>query len=272
MIKIAHEAPLCFFDLVEEHTDYSYALVHLFEENPDYFGKFVQARDKGREIILDNSIFELGHAFDAVKFAEWIELLRPTWYIIPDVLEDAEGTVANLYAWKMNTFFEDLPGKSIGVVQGKTYDEIVWCYKRVEPLVDKVAIPFDCSYYEELNPDTSNKLKAWSLGRNELLQRLQSDGIINRSKPHHLLGVGLIWEFFAYARKYPWIDSVDTSNPVMWAIENGVYPKNSFDINTKPQTKLFTLIDWKPETEAECQVIREDIIHNIKQFREVINS
>ena len=30
MIKIAHEAPINIFNKVEEYTDYSYALVHLF--------------------------------------------------------------------------------------------------------------------------------------------------------------------------------------------------------------------------------------------------
>ena len=33
-MKIAHEAPKAIFDVVEKLTDYSYALVHLFEEDP----------------------------------------------------------------------------------------------------------------------------------------------------------------------------------------------------------------------------------------------
>ena len=38
-MKIAHEAPLSIFDQVQELTDYDYALVHLFEENEDYYNK-----------------------------------------------------------------------------------------------------------------------------------------------------------------------------------------------------------------------------------------
>jgi len=30
-MRVAHEAPLCIFDVVQEQTDYDYALVHLFE-------------------------------------------------------------------------------------------------------------------------------------------------------------------------------------------------------------------------------------------------
>ena len=59
MIKIAHESPKSIFNEVQKHTDYDYALVHLFEEDKEYLQQFREARGAGREIILDNSIFEL---------------------------------------------------------------------------------------------------------------------------------------------------------------------------------------------------------------------
>jgi len=59
MIKIAHESPKACFDTVQSMTDYDYALVHLFEEDPEYLELFLDAKAEGREIILDNSIFEL---------------------------------------------------------------------------------------------------------------------------------------------------------------------------------------------------------------------
>ena len=82
-MKIAHEAPLSIFDKVQEVTDYDYALVHMFEENKEYFNTFVRALENGREVILDNSIFELGEAFEPKKYAWWVDVLRPTYYIIP---------------------------------------------------------------------------------------------------------------------------------------------------------------------------------------------
>ena len=57
MIKIAHESPKSIFEEVQKFTDYDYALVHLFEEDEEYLNQFRQASLKGREIILDNSIF-----------------------------------------------------------------------------------------------------------------------------------------------------------------------------------------------------------------------
>ena len=43
MIKIAHESPKSIFSKVQEYTDYDYALVHLFEEDEDYFNLFKEA-------------------------------------------------------------------------------------------------------------------------------------------------------------------------------------------------------------------------------------
>ena len=71
MIKIAHESPISIFPQVQSWTDYDYALVHLFEESPEYLELFKKALAGGREVILDNSIFELGSAFDMEKFADW---------------------------------------------------------------------------------------------------------------------------------------------------------------------------------------------------------
>jgi len=77
-MKIAHESPISIFNEIQKVTDYDYALVHLFEESPEYLQKFKDAVAAGREVILDNSIFELEEAFDSEKFAHWIQELNPT--------------------------------------------------------------------------------------------------------------------------------------------------------------------------------------------------
>ena len=132
MIKIAHEAPIDIFEEVQRFTDYDYALVHLLEQNSRYRDTFERASKKGREIILDNSIFELEEAFEADRFAQWVKRLKPTWYIIPDALENAEKTMQQAADWYKN--YSDVPGKSIGVVQGKTYREIKECYRAMDEI------------------------------------------------------------------------------------------------------------------------------------------
>jgi hypothetical protein len=222
MIKIAHESPKSIFETVQKYTDYDYALVHLFEEDEEYLLQFKEAIKKGREVILDNSIFELEEAFDANKSLGY------------------KGS-----------------GK-IGVVQGKTYDEIVDCYNYMnkEADVDMIAISFDYSYYTDSVPHP-NKYVSWMLGRVKLLGDLLKDGVINIEKPHHLLGCGLPQEFAFYAH-YPWIYSLDTSNPVVHGIKGIKY--GSDGLWSKESQKLFELINYDVE---DINLI----LSNIQKFR-----
>lgn len=261
MIKIAHEAPLAMFNRIQEVTDYDYALVHLFEESEEYWEKFVRASAMGREIILDNSIFELGEAFDTDKFMPWVEKLKPTHYIIPDALENAEKTVANVKAWKSVPY-----SKSIGVVQGKSYDEIKWCYQEIEPLVDKVAFSFDYHFFinTDINGVLPTKFHHYMYGRDAMIHRLLGEDVINVNKPHHLLGCGLPQEFDSY-RGYTWIDSIDTSNPVVAALK-GMRYNSTKGLEDKPSQKLFTMLEHH-HSSYELQLA----LYNIECFRAIVN-
>ena len=257
MIKIAHESPKSIFEDVQKVTDYDYALVHLFEEDKEYLEQFKKAIAKGREVILDNSIFELEEAFDADRFAYWINELRPTWYIVPDALEDAKKTMSQMAEWNLK-YANKTYGKKIGVVQGKTYEQIKACYEYMDKLanVDMIAISFDYSYYTKSVPHP-NKYVSWMLGRVKLLGNLVRDGIINEDKPHHLLGCGLPQEFAFYSQ-YPWIYSLDTSNPVVHGIKGIGY--RSDGLWSKESQKLFELINYEVE---DINLI----LNNIHKFR-----
>jgi len=257
MIKIAHESPKSIFEDVQKVTDYDYALVHLFEEDKEYLEQFKKAIAKGREVILDNSIFELEEAFDADKFAYWINEIRPSWYIVPDALEDSKKTMSQMASWNMN-YSDKVYGKKIGVVQGKTYKQIAACYEYMDKLakVDMIAISFDYSYYTKSIPHP-NKYVSWMLGRIKLLGDLVKDGIINKDKPHHLLGCGLPQEFSFYSQ-YPWIYSLDTSNPVVHGIKGIGY--GSDGLWSKESQKLFELINFELED-------TNLILNNIHKFR-----
>ena len=264
MIKIAHESPKSIFDDVQKVTDYDYALVHLLEEDEQYLKHFQQAIKKGREVILDNSIFELEEAFEAEKFAYWVEKLRPEWYIVPDALENSLLTMAQMEKW--NSQYKELPGKKIGVVQGQTYQSIIDCYKYMDYVadVDMIAISFDYSYYTESVPH-ANKYVSWMLGRIKLLGDLLKHGIINKNKPHHLLGCGLPQEFSFYKHSdYDWLYSLDTSNPVVHGIKGIKYEYGG--LQTKESIKLVDLLDVKLTNEQLY-----DVNHNINYFRNYVN-
>jgi hypothetical protein len=245
MIKIAHESPKGIFNTVQKFTDYDYALVHLFEEDKEYLQQFKDALANGREVILDNSIFELEEAFDADRFAYWIKELKPTWYIVPDALEQCHKTCDQMHKFFEKYPKDTLPGKSIGVVQGKMYETIASCYEYMDKHapVDMIAISFDYSYYTESCPHP-NKYVSWMLGRVKLLGDLVKNGVINKDKPHHLLGCGLPQEFQFYKESnYDWLYSLDTSNPVVHGIKEIEYKDQG--LWDKESQKLFELINYE---------------------------
>ena len=261
-MKIAHEAPLSIFDKVQALTDYDYALVHLFEENEEYYNTFVKAKKDGREVLLDNSIFELGTAFESDTYADWVVKLKPDWYIVPDVLDNANATIDSFDSFMLT--YPDLPGKVIAVAQGDTYDELVACYRYLayDSRVDKVALSFNHPFFQTMQPPLGNKYYRMMRGRQKAIADMLRDGVIDTSKPHHLLGCGLPQEFEEY-QNHEWIDSMDTSNPVIHGMKGITY--NPYGLNTKESVKLFTLIDENVVDKWE------DIEYNIKMFRTFCN-
>ena len=271
-------------DESRKYNDFDYALVHLFETHPEYYSFFKQSLLRGREVLLDNSIFELGHAFDPVKYANYVEELKPTYYIVPDVLEDSLATMASFHKFKLQ--YPDLPGLTIGVVQGKTYKELVECYKYMSSRADYIAISFDYSWYEtvgyyerNIRPSTvateeeqtlarelikqdehREKLELLADGRCKFINMLIEDGIWNHNKPHHLLGNSLPQEMKHY-KGISSIRSVDTSNPVVAGIKGIRYIKD-YGMMQKPSTLLADLIDHQVSEEE-----RQDIIYNTQQYK-----
>ena len=270
---ISHETPVSLLPYSWGYNDYCYALVHLLPENEKYRDFYFKSVEYGRRVLLDNSIFELGTAFEPEHFAHWVQKLNPYEYVIPDVLEDSDGTCASLDNFLAK--YSNLPGKKIGVVQGKTYQELVDCYKFVAPKVDKVAVSFDYSYYLEnwlttqfyvpgfvFNTETNKWIK-YALGRVKLLSDFLREGILSPNKPLHLLGAAVPWEFSLYNKNnlYKYVETIDTSNPIVAGILNKKY-NPTYGLHDKWSVKLVDFIDAELNTQQ-----LQDSLYNISIFR-----
>ena len=259
---ISHESPLCLLEQSKQYNDYQYCLVHLCEKYPEYYNHFEQYARQGGEVLLDNSIFELGVAFDSDRYAGVIKDLRPSHYIVPDVLEDYEGTVN-----KFKQFVEkypDLIGNKIGVVQGKTYQELVDCYEFMKKNSDYIAISFDYSFYQTIGLGPT-KLEKMCSGRKSFITSLINDGIWDKNKPHHLLGCSLPKEFSFYQNWVSNIRSLDTSNPIMCGIKGISYTKD-IGVSQKPQGLLADHLDITLDKNQESL-----IKNNLTEFRTMVN-
>lgn len=258
-IKIAHEAPLSIFDEVQKLTDYDYCLVHLLEENKEYLNKFLESKEKGRRVILDNSIFELGEAFDMDRFAYWVDQLRPDEYIIPDSFDNLEQTISLFEKWENS--YNHLPGKRIAVVQGESFEEKIECYKFLNrDSVDKIAISFGHpSYTRSILLD---KQLSRALGRLNIFNHLIQKSLINEKKHHHLLGCSTPLEFL-YLKNFNFIESLDTSHPVSLGI--GYEEYNFGNLHTKRELVIAENINMEINN-AQYLFIEK----NIRNFRKIL--
>ena len=266
-ILVSHESPICLLEESRNYNDFCYALVHLFETHPEYYKFFYNSRHiYNREILLDNSIFELKKAFEPNAFKEWIEKLQPNCYIIPDSLESAEETVEQCGEWlevQSKTGYA-AEARKIGVVQGKTFQELVECYKFMVDNVDQIAISFDYSFYLQIGLGRTN-LEKFCSGRQMFITMLINENIWNWNKSIHLLGCSLAKEFSWYVDNNIWnIRSCDSSNPVIAGMEGKKYDAD-FGLITKSKTKLADNIDIELTADQ-----KELIFYNVGQFKKIL--
>ena len=84
-MKVSHEVPRCLLTASPEFNDYDYALPHLFDQDEEYLQYFMDAEADGRYIIMDNSLHELGEAYDHERLRYWVSVIEPDEFIVPDV-------------------------------------------------------------------------------------------------------------------------------------------------------------------------------------------
>lgn len=262
VINVSHETPISILDKSYKYNDYCYALVHLFETHKTYLQHFQKSLTLNRDVYLDNSIFELGESFDMEKYNYWINRLKPTVYIVPDVLESSTETIKKHQQWSEKYTHDNI--LSMGVVQGKSWNSLVECYQYMIQHVDMIAISFDYSYYLTTGVG-EDSLHRFSTGRQRFINHLIQEGIWDWSKPHHLLGCSLAKEFRFYVDKNIYnIRSIDTSNPIIAAL-HGLRYNSDQGLKHKPKTLLADMIDTIVDDDQ-----LGDIIYNTDKFKQII--
>lgn len=260
-MQISHEVPLKLLETSRLFNDYDYALVHLFKDNLQYYKFYENSLNLGRVVILDNSAYELGKSIDLKVFSEWVVKLKPTYYIIPDDKKDMKNDRDMFDSWREN--FETLckDSKSIGVVHGSCSEEFIENYNYIKDKVDKIAISTE-SFFKDYGFECENEALRVSSGRSNYIDKLVLEGVIDTSKPHHILGCILPQSFKTF-KKHSFIDTIDTSNPVLHGLLGIRY--ETFGLSEHSSTKLADLLNCEINVKQLC-----DIFHNVKTFRDIL--
>ena len=260
MPKISHEVPKCLLEPSIEFNDYDYCLPHLLDQDEDYLQYFIAARDNGRYVIMDNSLHELGEAYDYDRLKYWVTELEPNEFIVPDVWMDGARTAAQAKYWKQFTYPENT--KIIAVIQGKDKNDAYLCANLLANLgYDKLCVSYGATWYNDFFPHT-NKDMGKALGRVRFVQGLLNLEHLKDIK-YHLLGCSIPQEFGWYDN-HPQIESIDTSNPIMAALDGVKY--NSNGLNYKPKANMNDHFDMMFD-----ELDYFSILYNTTKFREINN-
>lgn len=261
MVKISHEVPLCLLEDSKKFNDYQYALVHLLEENEEYRKFFLKCKEEGIPIYLDNSLHELGYPIGGEILSKWISILEPECVFIPDEWENALVTMNNARKWVSM----EVPDNTlkVPVVQAQNYDEAKTVYQYYKQLgYKKIAFSYGAKYYGGMFGYHPNSSLQKAMGRLNTLCKLWGEGVIRNEDKIHLLGTACPIEFRFY--NLPFIDSIDTSNPIMAALDGFRYNSNWPD-HSKPKSNMNECFNISKD-----QINMDFVEYNVKQFKKLI--
>jgi hypothetical protein len=259
-MKISHEVPLSLLERSLMFNDYQYVLPHLMDKYNEY--KVFMLRYRNQEnsfIIMDNGLFE-GVTHTTEDLVEKIHLVKPDIFITPDDWNNPHATYKNAKYW-MNTLKSQIPSttKLMVVLQGKSIEEISSLYDKCVDLGFKYfAFNHSSETYQRIS-NHPNKLVNQMMGRIELVNLMKRQGHISDNHYIHLLGASLPQEFIYY-KGIEWINSVDTSSPII----NGALgiPYEEYGLLTKPKNKIEEFF----EDSLEDQI--GNIMFNINKFKD----
>ena len=258
--KISHELPINMLGRSFEINDYEYCLPHLLDQNPIYEEHFRYAREAGSYIVMDNSLHELGEAYNTDRLMYWIKELEPDEFIVPDVWQDKTQTIINARKWSRVELPEGTT--KVAVVQANSYGEAYECYHILKNDLgyQKIAFSYGADWYAEDFPHP-NPLVGKMMGRIMTISKMYKAGLIQDKDRVHLLGTASPIEFGLY-KHIECIESIDTSNPIMAGIEQKMY----FDLGLphKPEANMNNFQDIE-----EKDTNLEFIEFNIRKFREI---
>ena len=251
-MMISHEVPKCLLTASPEFNDYDYCLPHLLDQDEEYKQYFLDAKANGRYIIMDNSLHELGKAYDHDRLLHWISEIKPDEFIVPDVWMKSSQTAAQAKYWLQ--FKYPKKTKITAVVQGEDKKSALMCAFLLRDLgYKKLNISYGATWYGDTD---LNK----ALGRINFVNELLKDKNYKDIKLH-LLGCAVPQEFGWYGDN-PQIESIDTSNPIMAALDGTLY--TSQGLTEKPKANMNDNFDID-----FIDVDYRNILHNTTMFREI---
>lgn len=133
MSKYAPVAPVEILLQIKERNmlqGYMLLLAHDVVQKPDKYAQLMHKFEG--TVILDNSLIELGHPAPVDTMLAAAAITKPTFVVLPDVLNEREETV-RLATDAINTWFKRLPPETGAMIaaQGNSPEDALWCVDEI---------------------------------------------------------------------------------------------------------------------------------------------
>ena len=271
MIKISHEFPKNYYleGFTEDLVDYQYCLAHRFLSDAAYRNYFYKYKDLGGEVYLDNSLYELGEAFDRSMYMKIICTLKPDYYFLPDVFNQTTSNIESQLSFFKNVDpISYIDSKPVAVCHGMTPKDIISSFRILNsalPDYAMIAIPFGSHAW--LNEEDDPKYLRKSKCEDDNARMAANRGIfLNRyyktlkKRNIHLLGCKGLREipFINCLESADFIRSIDTSLPVTSALED-----NEIKMDYKPKFLIDKNFDMPVKN---VDLVRKNVEDFRKQF------
>lgn len=296
---ITHEFPLQFYldGTAERLTDYDYCLAHRYLSNEEYRSYMKNQVSIGRIVYLDNSLYELGKAWNVEEYVDIIKDLNPSYYMLPDMFRDFEGNIESQVRF-YNKYF-DLNSKPIVIPHANSLsnpaDNLMLSIHRLRKSINPyvmIAIPFADYSFE--NPDNSKGYFTeedipyiplrQAYNRKLFLEYHCEELLCNQI---HLLGCKSLAEFDLWSNDFNKknIVSLDTSHPVAMSLEDKglTYNKGLFtpsigkDYKREDTCRIYSMHQYKSpyliDTHFEDsfgRAIYEPLKKNVEYFQNYV--
>ena len=219
-MKLSCEIPVAHLKKITPSTDYDFIIASHCIHNPEYKEFFINLRkeEPQRYSILDNGAFEEGKAIDSDVYIELIHTLKPNMLVLPDVVNDMNGTLNASQAFMID--HDELLKEGLyavmGVLQGNSVEEYLHCLKEYNEydVIDTIGIPYHLFY------------RPLFIEKNDIIEFCRNNGL-----EIHILGLPNPFEVIELSKYSDIIKSIDSSLPI-------VSGKN---------LKLFRRLEWKRE-------------------------
>jgi len=260
MIKVANILPTKYLLPLESNnqSDIHILLAHRVLVDKEYVSYYNKRQKQGDFLILDNSAFELGSSLSLDLLTKAIVLCNPDEFVLPDVLKNKQETIKRSIKF-LSEFKNKDYMRFMAVPQGKNIEEWVTCYEYFAQNKDINTIGIGAIYASDIFGNRE-KTKKYVSGRDYLIDQISQLGVLNKLKPHHLLGLSDSGHLeLSELSKYEWIRSCDTSAAFVHGKKGKVFIKD------QPYKKEISKIDFGQDFEDSNIRL---VINNMEVLRE----